>query len=63
MAAGVNRYMWTFQRASALGLAIGASLGLLAHLAGFDQMSSGHALYAAAYDAVESAVELIGTWN
>lgn len=55
--------MWTFAQASALGLALGAALGLVSHLMGFDQVSNGNPLYAAAYAAVESAVEFLGELN
>jgi len=55
--------MWTFERASALGLAIGVMLGLLAELSGLDHAVSGAAIYSAASAAVASAVGYFESWN
>lgn len=55
--------MWTAGRTSALGLAVGAALGIVGQFVGLDHMPGGHALYAAAYAAVASAAGLIGYFN
>lgn len=58
-----DTYMLTVRRASALGLVVGAALGCAVQIAGYDQVSSGRALYAAASATVASAVALIAFRN